>query len=81
MKDYFLMGKSLAEGKEAMQRERLSLKDEEEIIEPRCQQVGGDELLGIDGEVYSGLGDVQVGGDKGEFKPKKSELHSQSSQF
>lgn len=74
------MGKSLAEGKEAVQRERLSLKDEiiKEIIEPRCQQVGGNELIGTDGEVYFGLGDVQLGGEKGEFKLK---LHSQSWQF
>lgn len=33
-KDYFLMGRPLAKGKEIVLRERMRLNDEEEIIEP-----------------------------------------------
>lgn len=39
------MGKSLAVGKKAVQRERMRSKDEEGITELRSEQVGGDELI------------------------------------
>lgn len=38
------MERPLAKGKEAVQREKPKLTDEEEIIKPRYQQVGGDEM-------------------------------------
>lgn len=44
-KDNFFMGKSLAVGKKAVQRERMRSKDEEGITELRSEQVGGDELI------------------------------------